>query len=82
MIKKAERLPKEVEVCQWTGHNADEMIIFARDAIHDIYENSYGFCCWINTTRLAVGDYVIKKDNKVIDVCPEEDFEERYRFIE
>ena len=41
MIKKAERLPEEVEVCQWTGHNADEMMIFARDAIHDIYENSY-----------------------------------------
>jgi len=29
MIKRAEILPKEVEVCQWTGHNADEMIVFA-----------------------------------------------------
>ena len=45
MIKKAEILPKKVEVCQWTGHNAMEMMIFAGNAIHDIYENSYGFCC-------------------------------------
>lgn len=82
MIKRAEILPKEVEVCQWTGHNADEMIAFAGEAVHDIYENSYGFCCWIRMTRLVAGDYVIKKDNEVIDVCPEEFFKERYRFIE
>ena len=82
MIKKAEILPKEVEVCQWTGHNAVEMMAFAGKAIHDIYENSYGFCCWIYTTRLAIGDYVIKKDNEVIEVCPEEFFKERYKFIE
>jgi hypothetical protein len=33
-------------------------------------------------TRLAIGDYVIKKDNEVIDVCSEDNFKERYRFIE
>lgn len=82
MIKKAEILPKEIEVCQWTGHNAMEMMTFAGNAVHDIYENSYGFCCQIHMTRLAVGDYVIKKDNEVIDVCPEESFKERYKFIE
>ena len=82
MIKKAEIVPKEVEVCQWTGHNAMEMMTFAGNAIHDIYENSYGFCCWIHMTRLAIGDYVIKKDNEVIDVCSEDNFKERYRFIE
>ena len=82
MIKKAEILPKEVEVCQWTGHDPDEMMVFAGNAVHDIYENSYGFCCWIHTTRLAIGDYIIKKDNEVIDVCSEDNFKERYRFIE
>ena len=82
MIKRAEILPKEVEVCQWTGHNADEMIVFAGQAAHDIYENSYGFCCWIHTTRLAVGDYVIKVDNEIIEICSEDNFKERYRFIE
>ena len=43
MIKKAEILPKEVEVCQWTGHNAVEMMTFAGNAIHDIYENGGKF---------------------------------------
>jgi len=33
-------------------------------------------------TRLAVGDYVIKKDNEVIEICPKESFKERYKFIE
>ncbi len=82
MIKKAEILPKEVEVCQWTGHNADEMMAFAGIAILDIYENSYGFHCQIFMTHLTVGDYVIKKDNEVIDVCSEKSFKERYKFIE
>lgn len=82
MIKRAEISPKEVEVCQWTGHNADEMMAFAGKAVRDIYENSYGFRCWILLTHLAVGDYVIKVNNEIIDVCSEDNFKERYRFIE
>jgi hypothetical protein len=37
MIKKAEILPKEVEVCQWTGHNPDEMIWYLLEMLSMIY---------------------------------------------
>ena len=86
MIHKARKKPVVVEVCQWTGHNPDEMMEFCGSAAHDIYENSYGFDLTIHTLEgdhhASPGDYIIKGVHGEFYPCKPDIFEKTYEIVE
>lgn len=90
MIKIARKKPVEVEVCQWTGDNPEEMMEFCGKAAHDIYQINLAnmpvqYSLVIHTLegdhRANIGDYIIKGVHGEFYPCKEEIFYKTYDII-
>ena len=91
MILKAQKKPVIVEVCQWTGHNPEEMMTFCGKAAHDIYQINLAnmpveYSLIIKTLegnmRAEPGDYIIKGVHGEFYPCKPDVFEETYEIID
>lgn len=86
MIQKAQKKPVIVEVCQWTGHNPEEMMTFCAGAAHDIYDMGSYYSLNIKTLegnmRAEPGDYIIKGVQGEFYPCKPDIFKETYETID
>lgn len=86
MIQKAQKKPVIVEVCQWTGHNPEEMMTFCAGTAHDIYDMGSYYSLNINTLegnmKAEIGDYIIKGVHGEFYPCKEDIFKETYEIID
>ena len=85
MINIARKKPVEVEVCKWTGHNPEEIMVFCGKAAHDIYDMGSYYDLTIHTLegdyRAAIGDYIIKGVHGEFYPCKPDIFEKTYDII-
>ena len=86
MVLKARKKPVIVEVCQWTGHNPEEMMTFCAGAAHDIYDMGSYYTLTIHTLegdhKATIGDYIIKGVHGEFYPCKEDIFKETYEIID
>ena len=90
MINIARKKPVEVEVCQWTGHNPEEIKAFCGTAAHDIYQINLAnmpieYSLVIHTLEgdhhANPGDYIIKGVHGEFYPCKPDIFEKTYDII-
>ena len=93
MINIARKKPVEVEVCQWTGKNWDEIKEFCGDVVYkhplESIENVYGsikvYDLMIHTLegdhKANPGDYIIKGVHGEFYPCKPDIFEATYEEV-
>lgn len=75
--------PRTIEAIQWTGKNLSELLEFAGNAAHDIYEMPDGtYTLEINTLGLRcrpnIGDYIYKIPGGDFGITLQKSFEDMY----
>lgn len=90
MVQKARKKPVEVEVCQWTGDNIEEIMSFCGPKAHDIYQINLAnmpteYSLIIHTLegnhRATIGDYIIKGVSGEFYPCNEDIFHKTYDIL-
>ena len=83
MIKTYRKKPVEVQALLWTGKNVGEVMQFAGESAHDMYEMLDSNCSLIIHTlegnmEASPGDYIIKGVNGEFYPCKPDIFEKTY----